>query len=135
MNLSDVLFDFGKATLRGEAREKLAKVSGILIAYPSLRVQVEGNTDNVGSDAFNQNLSEKRAFGVRDYLVAQGVNGNNLTAIGYGKTKPIASNDTADGRQQNRRVEMVLSGDIIGTPVNPTTTDQTQAPATVPAQQ
>ncbi len=135
MNLSDVLFDFGKATLRSEAREKLAKVSGILIAYPSLRVQVEGNTDNVGSDAFNQNLSEKRAFGVRDYLVAQGVNGNNLTAIGYGKSKPIASNDTADGRQQNRRVEMVMSGDIIGTPVNPATTDQTQAPATVPAQQ
>lgn len=136
MNLSDVLFDFGKATLRGEAREKLAKVSGILIAYPSLRVQVEGNTDNVGSDAFNQNLSEKRAFGVRDYLVAQGVNGNNLTAIGFGKTKPIASNDTADGRQQNRRVEMVLSGDIIGTPVNPATSaDQTQAPTTAPAQQ
>lgn len=134
MNLSDVLFDFGKATLRGEAREKLAKVSGILIAYPSLRVQIEGNTDNVGSDAFNQNLSEKRAFNVRDYLVSAGVNGNNLTAIGYGKTRPIASNDTAEGRQQNRRVEMVLSGDIIGTPVNPgATTDMAQpSPASAP---
>lgn len=122
MNMSDVLFDFGKATLRPEAREKLAKVSGILLAYPSIRVQVEGNTDNIGSDAFNQTLSEKRAFGVRDYLVSQGVDGNRLTAVGYGKTRPIASNDTAEGRQQNRRVEMVLSGDVIGTPVNPTPT-------------
>ncbi len=135
MNLSDVLFDFGKSTLRSEAREKLAKVSGILIAYPSLRVQIEGNTDNVGSEEFNQNLSEKRAFGVRDYLVGQGVNGNNLTAVGYGKTRPIASNDTAEGRQQNRRVEMVLSGDIIGTPVNPGATTDQAAPPAAPTQQ
>jgi outer membrane protein OmpA-like peptidoglycan-associated protein len=126
MNMSDVLFDFGKATLRPEAREKLAKVSGILLAYPTIRVQVEGNTDSVGSDEFNQNLSEKRAFGVRDYLAAQGVDGNRLTAVGFGKTKPIASNDTAEGRQQNRRVEMVLSGDVIGTPINPGPTAQIQ---------
>jgi hypothetical protein len=119
MNMSDVLFDFGKATLRPAAREKLAKVSGILLAYPSLKVRVEGNTDNVGSDEFNQTLSEKRAEAVRDYLVSQNVSPDSLTSIGYGKTRPIASNDTADGRQQNRRVEMVMSGDIIGTPVNP----------------
>ncbi len=120
MKMSDVLFDTGKSTLKPAAREGLAKVSGILLAYPTLRVQIEGNTDNVGGDEYNQNLSEKRAFSVRDYLVAQNVNGNSLTAIGFGKTKPIASNDTAAGRQQNRRVELVLSGDVIGTPVNPT---------------
>ncbi len=135
MNMSDVLFDFGKATLRPEAREKLAKVSGILLAYPTLRVQIEGNTDNVGSDAFNQTLSEKRAFGVRDYLVAQGVDGNKLTAIGYGKSRPIASNDTAEGRQQNRRVELVLSGDVIGTPINQGPTTQGAPDGNPPAAQ
>ena len=119
MSMSDVLFDTGKATLKPGARENLAKVSGILLAYPSLRVQIEGNTDNVGGDEYNQNLSEKRAFSVRDYLVAQNVNGNSLTAIGYGKTRPVASNDTPAGRQQNRRVELVMSGDVIGVPVNP----------------
>ena len=128
MEMSDVLFDTGKATLRPAARERLAKVSGILLAYPSLRVQIEGNTDNVGGDEYNQNLSEKRAFGVRDYLVSQGVNGNSLTAVGYGKTRPIASNDTPQGRQQNRRVEMVMSGDVIGTPVNPQSDMTTSAP-------
>jgi len=133
MNMSDVLFDFGKATLRAEAREKLAKVSGILLAYPSLKVRVEGNTDNVGSEEFNQTLSEKRADAVRDYLLAQRVNPDNLSAIGYGKTRPIASNDTSDGRQQNRRVEMVMSGDIIGTPVNPGPTAQV-APGQAPQQ-
>jgi outer membrane protein OmpA-like peptidoglycan-associated protein len=126
MNMSDVLFDFGKATLRPEAREKLAKVSGILLAYPTIRVQVEGNTDSIGSDEFNQDLSEKRAFGVRDYLAGQGVDGNRMTAIGYGKTRPIASNDTADGRQQNRRVELVLSGDVIGAPLTAGPTAQIQ---------
>jgi outer membrane protein OmpA-like peptidoglycan-associated protein len=135
MNMSDVLFDFGKATLRPEAREKLAKVSGILLAYPTLRVQIEGNTDNVGSDAFNQTLSEKRAFGVRDYLVGQGVDGNKLTAVGYGKTRPIASNDTGDGRQKNRRVEMVLSGDVIGTPINQGPTTQGAPDGNPPAAQ
>ncbi len=119
MNMADVLFDTGKATLKPAARERLAKVSGILLAYPTLRVQIEGNTDNVGGEEYNQTLSEKRAFSVRDYLVSQGVNGNSLTAVGYGKTRPVASNDTAAGRQQNRRVEMVMSGEVIGTPVNP----------------
>jgi outer membrane protein OmpA-like peptidoglycan-associated protein len=98
-------------------------------------VQIEGNTDNVGSDAFNQTLSEKRAFGVRDYLVAQGVDGNKLTAIGYGKSRPIASNDTAEGRQQNRRVELVLSGDVIGTPINQGPTTQGAPDGNPPAAQ
>lgn len=114
VNMSDVLFDFGKYTLRSGTREKLAKVSGILLAHPGLRIEVEGHTDSVGSDEFNQRLSEQRASTVRDYLVAQGVPSDMVTSRGFGKTQPVASNDTAAGRQQNRRVEMVVSGDIIG---------------------
>jgi len=121
VNMSDVLFDFGKATLKPGTRETLAKVSGILLAYPGLRLQLEGHTDSIGSDEFNQTLSEKRAFGVRDYLVSSGINGNNLTAVGYGKANPVASNDSDKGRQQNRRVEMVVSGEIIGTPIGAAT--------------
>ncbi|HKW88327.1 MAG TPA: OmpA family protein [Candidatus Acidoferrales bacterium] len=115
VNMSDVLFDTGSYTLRGGAREKLAKVSGILLAYPGLKLQVEGYTDSVGSDDFNQRLSEQRAGAVRDYLVVQGVSPDAVTATGFGKTRPVASNDTAEGRQQNRRVEIVVNGDAIGT--------------------
>lgn len=125
VNMSDVLFDTGSYTLRPAAREKLAKISGILLAYPGLRIQVEGHTDSVGSDDFNQRLSEQRAGMVRDYLVDQMVPAGSVTARGYGKTKPIASNDTADGRQKNRRVELVVNGDAIG--------DSVDAPA-APAQ-
>ena len=114
MNLSDVLFDFNKYTLKPEAREKLAKISGILLAYPDLKVQVEGYTDNIGSDDYNQNLSEKRSNGVRDYLVSQSVADANITAEGYGKSNPIADNSTNSGRAQNRRVELVVSGASIG---------------------
>jgi outer membrane protein OmpA-like peptidoglycan-associated protein len=126
VNMSDVLFDFGKATLRPEAREKLAKVSGIVLAYPGLRLALEGHTDSIGSDEFNQTLSEKRAYGVRDYLVAQGLNPDSLIAMGLGKSNPIASNETNEGRQQNRRVEMVVSGDVIGQPVGISTTPSPQ---------
>lgn len=115
MNMSDVLFDFGKYTLKPEAREKLAKVSGILLAYPGLSIEVDGHTDNVGSDEFNQRLSEQRAGAVRDYLVQQGVSLTAVSAKGFGKTAPIASNDTSSGRAQNRRVELVVSGQAIGT--------------------
>jgi len=114
VNMSDVLFDFGKATLRPETREKLAKISGIVLAYPGLKLALEGHTDSIGSDEFNQTLSEKRAMNVRDYLVAQGLDMNSLSAIGLGKSDPIASNDTNAGRQQNRRVEMIVSGEVIG---------------------
>jgi len=117
VNLSDVLFDTGKSTLRPEAREKLAKISGIVLAYPDLRLAIEGNTDSVGSDAMNQTLSEQRANSVRDYLVKENIPAASMTAQGFGKTQPVASNDTAEGRQQNRRVEMVVSGDVIGTTV------------------
>ena len=114
VNMSDVLFDFNKYTLKPEAREKLAKVSGILLAYPGLKLQVEGYTDNIGSDQYNQKLSEQRADGVRDYLVSQSVKDGNITAAGYGKSSPIADNSTNAGRAQNRRVQMVVSGDAIG---------------------
>ena len=115
VNMSDVLFDSGKYTLRPLAREKLAKISGIVLAYPSLRLAVEGNTDSVGTESSNQELSEKRAEGVRSYLTTQGVPGSSTTATGFGKNRPIASNDTSEGRQQNRRVELIVSGEVIGT--------------------
>ena len=121
VNMSDVLFDTGKYSLKPGAREKLAKVAGILLAYPGINVQVGGYTDNVGGDDMNQALSEQRAGSVRDYLVESGVNSNSVTARGYGNTEPVATNNDATGRQQNRRVELVVSGEIIGTPVTQTT--------------
>jgi outer membrane protein OmpA-like peptidoglycan-associated protein len=117
VNLSDVLFDTGKYTLRSLAREKLAKISGIVLAYPDLRLAIEGNTDSVGSEAMNQELSERRANAVRDYLARQNIPRASMTSQGFGKTQPVASNDTAEGRQENRRVEMVVSGDVIGTTI------------------
>jgi outer membrane protein OmpA-like peptidoglycan-associated protein len=113
-NMSDVLFRSGSFELLPGARERLAKVSGIVLAYPSLHLAVEGHTDSVGSDEYNQQLSEHRAESVRDYFVQQGVPANSIDAHGFGKTEPIASNDTPEGRQQNRRVELILSGDAIG---------------------
>jgi outer membrane protein OmpA-like peptidoglycan-associated protein len=118
VNLSDVLFDTGKYTLRPLAREKLAKISGIVLAYPDLKLAIEGNTDSVGSDAMNQVLSESRASSVRDYLAKQNIPVASMTSQGFGKTQPIASNDTVEGRQQNRRVELVVSGEVIGTSVS-----------------
>jgi outer membrane protein OmpA-like peptidoglycan-associated protein len=113
-NMSDVLFRTGSFELLPGARERLAKVSGIVLAYPSLHLQIEGHTDSVGGDEYNQSLSEHRAEAVRDYLVQQGIAADSVEARGLGKTQPIASNDTPEGRQQNRRVELVLSGDAIG---------------------
>jgi outer membrane protein OmpA-like peptidoglycan-associated protein len=121
VNMSDVLFDTGKYTLLPGAREKLSKVAGILIAYPGLDIAVGGYTDNVGTDQFNQGLSEQRASSVRDYLVQQGVPANSITANGFGNTLPVASNDNSAGRQENRRVELVVSGESIGTEVTVTT--------------
>ena len=117
VSMSDVLFDTGKYTLRPLAREKLAKISGIVLAYPDLKLAIEGNTDSVGSDEMNQTLSEQRAAAVRDYLAKENIPMTSMTSQGFGKTQPVASNDTAEGRQQNRRVEMVVSGDVIGTTV------------------
>jgi len=114
VNMSDVLFDTGSYTLKPGAREKLAKISGILLAHPGLTLQIEGHTDSVGGDDFNQQLSERRADTVRDFLAEQGVPASSITAKGFGKTQPVASNDTAEGRQRNRRVELVVNGDAIG---------------------
>ena len=121
VSMSDVLFDTGKYTLLPGAREKLSKVAGILIAYPGLKIAVGGYTDNVGTDQLNQGLSEHRAASVRDYLVQQGVPTNSITATGFGNTMPVASNDNSAGRQENRRVELVVSGESIGNEVNVTT--------------
>ena len=121
VNMSDVLFDTGKYSLKPGAREKLAKVAGILLAYPGLNIQVGGYTDNVGGNEMNQTLSENRAGAVRDYLVNQGVATGSVNATGFGNTMPIASNDNSAGRQQNRRVELVVSGEAIGDSANVTT--------------
>ncbi len=124
VNMSDVLFDTGKYTLKPSTQVSLAKVAGILLAYPGLRVQVEGYTDSTGSPTFNQTLSDKRAATVREFLVAQGVSPNNITSQGFGPNDPVADNTTASGRAQNRRVNMVVSGDAIG--INASTEPQGQ---------
>lgn len=114
VNVSDVLFDTDKATLKPGAREKLARVAGILAAQPDLHIEIEGHTDSTGSDEYNQKLSERRAQAVRDYLVQQKIPAGEVDAVGFGESRPVASNDTAAGRQQNRRVELVVSGESIG---------------------
>ncbi len=114
VSMPDVLFDFNKYTLKPEARERLARISGIVLAYPDLHLQVEGYTDSIGSDEYNQELSEKRAATVRDYLVSSGVSINNVVAEGFGKADPVADNSTAAGRKLNRRVDLVVSGEVIG---------------------
>jgi outer membrane protein OmpA-like peptidoglycan-associated protein len=113
-NMSDVLFKTGSFELLGGARERLAKISGIVLAYPGLHLDVEGHTDSVGTDDYNLTLSQRRAQAVRDYLVQQGIPENSIAARGLGKAGPVASNDTPEGRQQNRRVELVLTGEAIG---------------------
>lgn len=124
VNMSDVLFDFGSYTLKPGAREKLAKISGIVLAHPGLTLQIEGHTDSVGTDEFNQQLSERRADSVRDFLAENGVPASSITARGFGKTQPVASNDTAEGRQRNRRVELVVNGDAIGNTASAANTQQ-----------
>lgn len=120
VNMSDVLFDTGKATLRIGAREKLAKVAGILLAYPDLRLSLGGHTDSTGTLNFNQQLSQQRAAAVRDYLVTQGLKPTEIVAVeGFGPSQPVASNSTPAGRQQNRRVEIVVAGDAIGNTIAP----------------
>jgi outer membrane protein OmpA-like peptidoglycan-associated protein len=117
VTMTDVLFDTGKYDLRPAAREGLAKLSGIVLAHPGLNLEIEGHTDSTGGDELNQKLSEQRAEGVRDYLIEQGLNRDSLSAKGFGKTMPIASNQTAQGRQKNRRVELIVSGEVIGTKI------------------
>lgn len=114
VNMGDVLFDTGKFDLRSEAREKLAKLSGIVLAHPGLKLAIEGYTDSTGSDELNRKLSQDRADAVRGYLTEQGLSQDSVTAQGFGKSEPVADNNTAAGRQKNRRVEIVVSGEVIG---------------------
>lgn len=117
VTMADVLFDSGQYTLRPAAREKLAKLSGIVLAHPGLKLAAEGHTDSTGGADFNQKLSVKRAEAVVAYLAGQGIAGDNLSAAGFGDTQPIAPNNTSAGRQQNRRVELIVSGEVIGTTI------------------
>jgi outer membrane protein OmpA-like peptidoglycan-associated protein len=117
VNMGDVLFDTGRYSLRPLAREKLARLSGIVLNYPGLKLEAEGHTDNVGGEAFNQKLSEQRASAVREYLISQGIAPEKITAVGKGFSMPVAENTTADGRQKNRRVELIVSGEVIGTKI------------------
>lgn len=112
--MGDVLFDTGKSDLRSEAREALAKLTGIVLNYPALQLAIEGYTDSTGSAEFNKTLSEKRAEAVRDYLASQGLDASKLSAQGLGMGNPVADNTTAAGRQKNRRVEIIVSGEVIG---------------------
>jgi outer membrane protein OmpA-like peptidoglycan-associated protein len=114
VNVSDVLFDTASATLKPGAREKLARVAGILATHPDLHIEIEGHTDSVGTDQYNQKLSERRAASVKTYLVQQKITPTTVDSVGFGEAKPVASNTTAAGRQQNRRVELVVSGESIG---------------------
>jgi outer membrane protein OmpA-like peptidoglycan-associated protein len=125
-NMPDVLFDFNKSTLKPAAKERLAKVAGIILAYPDLQLKIDGYTDSVGGEQYNQQLSEERAASVRDYLISQGVSANNVIAQGFGKNNPIASNASPEGRQQNRRVEMLVSGTAIGSSGSTGATSGTQ---------
>ncbi|HEV2418698.1 MAG TPA: OmpA family protein [Terriglobia bacterium] len=127
VTMSHVFFDTGKYTLHPETREMLAKLSGVLLAYPGITIKVNGYTDNTGSDETNQTLSENRANAVRDYLAQQGVPSASITAQGMGESNPVAPNDTATGRALNRRVEIVITGDVIGIPVG------SPAPSAAPA--
>jgi outer membrane protein OmpA-like peptidoglycan-associated protein len=129
VSMPDVLFDFNKYTLKPEARERLAKISGIVLAYPDLKLQIEGHTDSIGSDEYNQVLSEKRADAVRGYLLSSAVPADTVTAVGLGKTDPVADNGTAAGRKLNRRVDMIVSGDVIGTQITPTPGAMQAAPS------
>ena len=129
VSMPDVLFDFNKYTLKPEARERLARISGIVLAYPDLKLEIDGYTDSVGSDEYNQTLSDKRAETVRDYLVTSGVSMNSVAARGMGKADPVADNSTPSGRQLNRRVEMIVSGDVIGNQSNPGAASGSQDPS------
>jgi outer membrane protein OmpA-like peptidoglycan-associated protein len=124
VNLSDVLFDFNKYSLRSAAREKLAKLSGIILSHPGLRLEADGYTDIIGGDAYNLKLSEQRASSVQQYLVQEGIAPDNVTSRGFGKEDPVASNNTAAGRQLNRRVELVVSGEIIGVRIGSTSSSR-----------
>ncbi|MBV8810208.1 MAG: OmpA family protein, partial [Acidobacteriaceae bacterium] len=117
VNMKDVLFATGKYDLQQQAQLALARIAGIIVSHPGLHIQVEGYTDSTGSVNFNQKLSEQRADTVRNFLISQGINPDSVSAQGYGQSYPVASNETSQGRQLNRRVELVISGEVIGTKI------------------
>ncbi len=132
VNMQDVLFDTAKYTLKTPAQLALAKIAGIVLSHPGLNLQVEGYTDSTGTAEFNQKLSEERANAVRDFLMQQGINTQNMTAVGYGENYPVAPNDTASGRRLNRRVELVVSGEVIGVKIGVPPTNTPGTPPTQP---
>jgi outer membrane protein OmpA-like peptidoglycan-associated protein len=111
--IGGVQFATGTANLNPPARESLARFSGIVASYPELQFRIEGHTDNVGSDATNAELSLRRALSVRDYLTSLGVSAARIDVDGFGPSRPVADNSTADGRARNRRVEIVISGGML----------------------
>jgi outer membrane protein OmpA-like peptidoglycan-associated protein len=114
VNMGDVLFDFGKYNLKPDTKITLAKLAGIIQSHPGLQLAIEGHTDNIGSDEANMKLSQQRADAVREFLVQQGLAADTVTAVGLGKAEPVADNSTNEGRQKNRRVEIIVSGEVIG---------------------
>jgi len=108
-SLEGTNFDFDKATLRPEASDKLDHAASVMAEHSGIRVNVEGHTDSVGSDAYNQQLSERRAQTVVDYLTGKGVDSSRLSPSGYGESRPAATNDTAEGRAKNRRVDLIVA--------------------------
>ncbi len=130
VNMSDVLFDTGKYSLKQNTQISLAKVAGILQAYPGLKLQVKATPTAWAAEAYNQKLSENRADAVRDFLMAQGVSHDNITSTGYGESNPVADNSTSGGRSQNRRVQLVVSGDAIGVHQSNPEASAAAAPAT-----
>ena len=138
INIGDLLFATGKYDLTEKARESLARIAGIIESHPGLHLVVVGYTDNTGSPEFNEKLSNQRADAVHDFLIQQGVNPQDITAVGYGENFPVASNSTAQGRALNRRVELVVSGEIIGVKIGvPPSAQQNSGPSNTvpPAQQ
>ena len=116
LSMSDILFDVDKATLKPDLQTSLAKIAGILSVYQELDVSVEGHTDNTGTAEHNMKLSEQRAQNVLDFLVKQGIEGKRLSAKGYGMTMPVADNATKEGRQKNRRVDLVIKDTALNQP-------------------
>jgi len=114
VNMADVLFETGKYALSQDAQLKLAKLSGIIQAHPGLNLAIEGHTDTTGSADFNMKLSQQRADTVREFLISQGLSPDIITAKGMGEVVPVADNTTVAGRKQNRRVEIIVSGEVIG---------------------
>jgi OOP family OmpA-OmpF porin len=108
VSLPGILFDFDQATLRSETMSTLQQVADVLLQYPELEIRVEGHTDDQGSEEYNQDLSNRRALAVYDFLVGQGIAPAQIRHAGFGESLPVAPNDTAEGRQRNRRVDLVI---------------------------